>query len=221
MPAMGGSTSKVADVRRPGGRRAEQKRAAIVAAARETFLANGYGVSMDTVAAEAGVSKVTVYNHFGSKESLFIAIINHELDEALKEGVQIVERRLANTDDLRGDLVHACRAWVAGISAPVVMDLRAVVVGELRRFPELGHAWQTRGPLRFHPVIAEALKRLVDRGDLDIDDIDLAVLQLSGLVVSPNLVYGGYGSPLSDQLKDRLIVAGVDVFLSRYARQAA
>lgn len=221
MPAKGTSTSTVAEVRRPEGRRADEKRAAIVAAARETFLRNGYGVSMDTVAAEANVSKVTVYNHFGSKESLFIAIINHELDEALKEGVQIVERRLANTDDLHGDLIHACRAWVAGIAAPVVMDLRAVVVGELRRFPELGHAWQTRGPLRFHPVVAEALGRLVERGELDIDDIDLAVLQLSGLVVSPNLVYGGYGSPLSDELKDRLIVAGVDVFLSRYAPQAA
>jgi TetR/AcrR family transcriptional regulator, mexJK operon transcriptional repressor len=206
-------------VRRPGGRRAEAKRAAIVAAARETFLRDGYGVSMDTVAAEAGVSKVTVYNHFGSKEALFIAIINHELDEALKEGVQVVERRLANTDDLRGDLIHACRAWVAGIASPVVMDLRAVVVGELRRFPELGHAWQTRGPMRFHPVIADALGRLVERGDLVIDDVEIAVLQLSGLVVSPNLVYGAYGSPLADDLKDRLIVCGVDMFLSQYGRQ--
>ena len=205
-------------VRRPEGRRADAKRAAIVAAARETFLRNGYGVSMDAVAAEAGVSKVTVYNHFGNKEALFIAIINHELDEALKEGVQIVEQRLANTDDLRGDLIHACRAWVAGIASPVVMDLRAVVVGELRRFPELGHAWQTRGPMRFHPVISSALGRLVDRGDLVIDDLEVAVLQLSGLVVSPNLVYGGYGSPLTDDLKDRLIVCGVDMFLSHYAR---
>lgn len=206
-------------VRRPEGRRADAKRAAIVAAARETFLRNGYGVSMDAVAAEAGVSKVTVYNHFGNKEALFIAIINHELDEALKEGVQIVEQRLANTDDLRGDLIHACRAWVAGIASPVVMDLRAVVVGELRRFPELGHAWQTRGPMRFHPVISNALGRLVDRGDLVIEDLEVAVLQLSGLVVSPNLVYGAYGSPLTDDLKDRLIVCGVDMFLSQYARR--
>ena len=172
---------------------------------------------MDTVAAEAGVSKVTVYHHFGSKEALFIAIINRELDEALREGVDIVERRLAVTDDLRSDLIHACRAWVAGIAAPVVMDLRSVVVGELRRFPELGHAWQTRGPLRFHPVIAAALERLVERGDLVIDDIEIAVLQLSGLVVSPHLVYGAYGSPLSTATKDQLIVSGVDVFLSRYA----
>jgi hypothetical protein len=59
---------------------------------------------------------------------------------------------------------------------------------------------------------------LVDRGDLVIDDLEVAVLQLSGLVVSPNLVYGGYGSPLTDDLKDRLIVCGVDMFLSHYAR---
>ncbi|GAA3669923.1 TetR/AcrR family transcriptional regulator [Nocardioides ginsengisoli] len=211
------SGQRAAEVRRPEGRRAETKRAAIVDAARETFLANGYGVSMDTLAAEANVSKVTVYNHFGSKEALFIAIINHELDEALKEGVQIVERQLADSEDLRTDLIHACREWVAGIAAPAIMDLRALVVGELRRFPELGHAWQTRGPLRFHPVIAAALERLVKRGDLVIDDIELAVLQLSGLVVSPNLVYGGYGCPLTDDVRDQLIVSGVDMFLNRYA----
>jgi hypothetical protein len=57
---------------------------------------------------------------------------------------------------------------------------------------------------------------LVERRQLTIDDVDLAVLQLSGLVVSPNLVYGAYGSPLGGELADRLITAGVDMFLDHY-----
>ncbi|MGO4430642.1 TetR/AcrR family transcriptional regulator, partial [Streptomyces sp. MCAF7] len=48
--------------RPPSGPRAELKRQAIVRAARELFLREGFGVGMDTIAAEAGVSKVTVYN---------------------------------------------------------------------------------------------------------------------------------------------------------------
>ncbi|OCG89579.1 TetR/AcrR family transcriptional regulator, partial [Xanthomonas euvesicatoria] len=48
------------------------KRAAILGAARTMFMEQGYaGVSMDGIAAQAGVSKLTVYSHFGDKESLF------------------------------------------------------------------------------------------------------------------------------------------------------
>jgi TetR/AcrR family transcriptional repressor of mexJK operon len=53
------------------------KRDLIVGAARKLFLGSGYGaVSMDAIAAEAGVSKRTVYSHFQNKETLFGAIIS-------------------------------------------------------------------------------------------------------------------------------------------------
>ncbi|HEY3607654.1 MAG TPA: TetR/AcrR family transcriptional regulator [Pseudonocardiaceae bacterium] len=200
----------------PSGPRAAAKQRAIIDAARSLFLADGFDASMDTIAAAADVSKVTVYNHFGSKEALFIAVVGGELDRALDEPVRLVESRLAASTHLHDDMIHACRAWVAGIAAPPMILLRNLVVGELRRFPELGAAWQERGPQRFHPVITAALRRLVERRQLTIDDVDLAVLQLSGLVVSPNLVYGAYGSPLGGELADRLITAGVDMFLDHY-----
>ncbi len=48
------------------------KRAAILEAARKLFLTQGFErVSMDQIASEAGVSKLTVYSHFGDKDSLF------------------------------------------------------------------------------------------------------------------------------------------------------
>lgn len=54
----------------------DRKRAAIVDAAIEAFLASGYdATSMDRIAAHAGVSKRTVYNHFPSKDALFVAIL--------------------------------------------------------------------------------------------------------------------------------------------------
>ena len=51
----------------PGG-----KAESVLSAAKRAFLSAGFGaVSMDTIAREAGVSKATVYAHFGSKEDLF------------------------------------------------------------------------------------------------------------------------------------------------------
>src|SRR5580698_5585695 len=54
----------------------DRKRAAVIAAAIEEFLAAGFdATSMDRIAARASVSKRTVYNHFPSKEALFAAIM--------------------------------------------------------------------------------------------------------------------------------------------------
>src|SRR5690606_30031635 len=56
----------------PGRPKDPEKRAAILEAAKRLFLVQGYErVSMDQIAAEAGVSKLTVYSHFGDKDSLF------------------------------------------------------------------------------------------------------------------------------------------------------
>jgi TetR/AcrR family transcriptional regulator of autoinduction and epiphytic fitness len=55
----------------------DRKREAIIQAAIAEFRANGFEItSMDKIAATAGVSKRTVYNHFPSKEELFAEILN-------------------------------------------------------------------------------------------------------------------------------------------------
>lgn len=200
----------------PSGARADGKRKAIVEAALLAFLADGFDVSMDRIAAAAGVSKVTVYNHFDSKENLFRAVVSGQLHNALSVVEQLVESRLGDSEDVRTELVKACRAWVTALTLPDMMALRNLVVGESKRFPELGETWLEHGPNRLHGVFVTALTRLNQRGVLDIPDVELAVLQLSGLVLSPNLVYGAYGRTPGKKLADRLIVAGVDMFLGYY-----
>ncbi|MGE8335593.1 TetR/AcrR family transcriptional regulator [Pseudomonas laurylsulfatiphila] len=55
----------------------DRKRQAIIQAAINEFRDNGFEItSMDKIAATAGVSKRTVYNHFPSKEELFAEILN-------------------------------------------------------------------------------------------------------------------------------------------------
>src|SRR5215475_5098081 len=58
--------------------RSDAKRDAILRGAKAVFLKQGFeSTSMDVVALRAGVSKMTVYRHFGSKEALFAGVITN------------------------------------------------------------------------------------------------------------------------------------------------
>src|SRR5438132_7670142 len=74
-PRWEGTTSAMENIDRndaPPNSKAES----ILAAAKRSFLAAGFGaVTMDAIAREAGVSKATVYAHFSGKEELFGAIV--------------------------------------------------------------------------------------------------------------------------------------------------
>ena len=59
-----------------------KKRENIIKGAEKVFMSMGYELaSMDKIAEEAGVSKRTVYNHFGSKENLFEVLIDELLSQ--------------------------------------------------------------------------------------------------------------------------------------------
>ncbi|MGW8762268.1 TetR/AcrR family transcriptional regulator [Streptomyces sp. NPDC055815] len=202
----------------PTGARAARKRQAVVRAARDLFLREGFGVGMDAIAAEAGVSKVTVYNHFGSKEALFTAVVAGALDEPLGDTEGPDLSRLADAEDLRAALTEAGRAWARAVRADEAgRALRTLVATELHRFPELGRAWRAHGPAGHHPAVADALRTLAERGRLAIPDLEVAVLQLYSLLVFPQMVFEQYGTELTEELSERLVVDGVEMFLRRYA----
>ena len=200
----------------PAGDRAARKRHAIVQAAREAFVREGFSVGMDVIAAEAGVSKVTVYNHFGSKEALFLEIIGEALEQALGAAVEGATARLARREDLRDALVWTSRAWVEGMTHPDMVALRHLVVNEVRRFPELGAAWQKNGPSRAAPALTEAFRELIAEGRLDMPNVDVAIIQLYALVLYPHLIHSAYGVKLSAEVTEALIESGVDMFLVYY-----
>jgi AcrR family transcriptional regulator len=204
--------------RPPSGARAEQKRAAIIAAARETFLKEGFSAGMDLIAAKAGVSKVTIYNHFGSKEALFTAVIADALDAPLGGTLVAAIDQLAGADDLRKALIEATQAWVASVrDNPDVLAMRNLVARELHRFPDLGKAWQHQPPGHHHPAVAGALEQLAAKGRLTIPDLEVAIIQLYSLLLYPHLVFSTYGTELDAGLTDRLITHGVEMFLDHYA----
>lgn len=74
------------------------KRAAILTAARELFVQNGVErVSMDAVAARAGVSKRTVYDYYGDKRRLLLGVIEDAGERALITVRELVDRHLSDS----------------------------------------------------------------------------------------------------------------------------
>ena len=202
--------------RRPTGQRAEIKRHAIVAAAREIFVRLGYDAGMDSIAEAAGVSKVTVYNHFGSKEQLFTEVISGAFEQAVGDASGQALAGLPEAGDLRETLTAVARGWVAGITRPEVTDLRLLVIGVGRRFPQLARKWLERSPQRLAPVIADVLRERSRRGELDVPSPDLAAIQFYALTVYPHIIRSMFGVQLDQHATEALLTSGVDMFLTYY-----
>src|SRR3712207_2267923 len=154
--------------------RSARKGRAILDAALAVFLRHGYpGASMDEVAARAGVSKVTVYNHFSDKERLFVAVVTGAIAEAEARTRPLVDA-LAESANLERDLRAFARQHVADVTQPHLIQLRRMIIAEATRFPELARAWHRAGPERAHATLSGQIERLAQRGLLRAADPLLA-----------------------------------------------
>ena len=80
------------------------KRDAIRRAALDVFLRRGYtNASVDEIVTESGVSRQTVYNNFGGKEALFLAVVDDVLDRFLAAMTAVVDEvALGESDEPAG-----------------------------------------------------------------------------------------------------------------------
>jgi TetR/AcrR family transcriptional repressor of mexJK operon len=199
--------------------RSAQKRQAILEAARDLFLQQGYaGVSMDEVAALAGVSKVTIYKHFSDKHTLFIAVVTDAIDDA-KAGSQSLVAQLGTSTDIEMDLRDFARRHVALVTQPHLLQMRRMIIAEAPRFPELARAWHRIGPERGHATLAGQIDKLVARGYLQVADSLLAAQLLNYLILSVPLneaMFTGRDKPYSRRYLNRYADEAVRVFLAAY-----
>ena len=199
--------------------RSIRKRRAIVEAATDVFLRNGYrGTSMDEIATRAAVSKQTVYKHFADKESLFTAVVTVAVDAA-GDPVTAEATALAESDDLEADLLVLARDQLGKVMQPHLMRLRRLVIGEANRFPELGRAFYERGAGRSTAAVATAFEHLTARGLLKAHDPELAAAHFNWLVMSAPvnraMLLGDDGIPDAAEL-NRYADGGVRAFLAAY-----
>jgi AcrR family transcriptional regulator len=146
----------------------QQSRDRLLDAALQLFLEHGYGnLSMETIARDARVSLRTIYNQFGGKAGLFGALIRRCSDQFIGS--------LADELELEAALVGFARQFLFQITRPDVLRMRAILIGESPRFPDLATQFYEQGPRRTLGVLAQYFSRQQQAGRIvDIDPDFLA-----------------------------------------------
>lgn len=192
----------------------ERKRLQIVEAAIAEFCEHGFvGAGMDQISARANVSKRTVYNHFDSKEALFLAILAKMAD------------KLHETLDLRYQPGLAIEAQLRAFGAAEgrlmtshdFMRTMRMVITELMREPKLACNMSERFDKT--GILIDILSAAHDAGDLVIDDPRRAAEEYIGLIKSqsfwPTILSG---VPVEADKMNAIIDSSVAMMMSRYGR---
>jgi TetR/AcrR family transcriptional regulator, regulator of autoinduction and epiphytic fitness len=193
----------------------DRKRAAIVAAAIDEFLAAGFdATSMDRIAASASVSKRTVYNHFPSKEALFAAILRQLWDAS--EGGDAPAYR-AN-EPLRAQLIDLLMRKLRLLNDEAFLALARVAIAAGIHSPERARDMVARIGEREEDLTVWVRTAAAD-GRLNTPDPAFAAQQLHGLVKAfafwPQVTMGQ--PPLDEAQQRQVAESSADLFLARYA----
>ncbi|HET7223287.1 MAG TPA: TetR/AcrR family transcriptional regulator [Rhodanobacteraceae bacterium] len=199
----------------PGRPKDLEKRAAILEAAKRLFPQHGFeGTSMDAVAAEAGVSKLTVYSHFGGKEALFIETIRCKCDGLMPRALFDVDV----TAPVRGQLLGIARAFFSMMMSDSALGMHRTLVASSQQSPKLARLFWEAGPVQVQAALAEMLKKEVVARQLDIADTHRAASQFFSLLKGEHhaRMLFGCGQPSTEEAEAHL-EATVDMFLRAYA----
>lgn len=192
------------------------KRQLVLDAAADLFIAQGYGaVSMDAIARAAGVSKATLYAHFGSKDQLFATIIT----EACRANFDWHTGLPAGEVDVRVALTVLGQRVLSFLLTDRALAIYRVVVAESVRFPELGRAFFDGGAGTAHRQFGGWLTEQAHAGRLRVPDPVHAVEQLMALLrAGPHSrAVLGVPPPPTEAEIDATVAAAVDTFLAAYA----
>lgn len=195
----------------------DRKREAIVRAAVEEFRTAGYeATSMDRIAAAAGVSKRTVYNHFPSKEELF-ALMLEQLWESSEASIDVAYRA---DQPLDKQLKQLLTQKLALLADQRFIDLARVSMAEIIHSPERAQGIVCRMGEKDSAETAWIRAAIAD-GRLTKVDADFAAHQLHGLVKSfafwPQVTLGQ--PPLALAERKRVVDSAVAMFLGCYQRR--
>lgn len=154
------------------------KRAAILEAAKRLFTRHSFdAVSMDQIASEAGVSKLTVYSHFGDKESLFGEAVRARCEDQLP--VALFQADLPGGP--RERLTAIAEAFFALITSEEAIAVHRTMMTDATD-PHVRELFWASGPQRIKDAFADFLRSEVGKGDLRIDDIPRAASQFFSLI---------------------------------------
>lgn len=194
----------------PHAARVSRKRAEMLDAATAVFREEGYdAASMDRIAARAGASKRTVYNHFKNKEALFQAVVRRELEAAAE-----LKRVLWDPSrSLEAQLTDFARAKTGVMEDPQWLSLLRVILGVFIRDPELAQETMLRA-MSDEAHLTRWLEAAHAAGALEVPDPALTAElfwgMISGVLFWPQVLGGALSMEAQATRRDALITLFLD-----------
>lgn len=203
---------EVMETAEPTGNRRERRHRAILAAARQLFLSQGYGrTTIGDILAVSGGSRSTLMELFGGKEGLFVAV--------LLEGSREVEATFEALDTSAAPpdvtLRDFARRFAEAVLQPDTMAMLAMLAAEGGRFPDIAAAFFRIGPDAALATLTGYLRRSIAAGHLRPFDPAAMSEAFLGMVLGGTEIRAVVGAPIEAQRARALarIDATVDIFL--------
>lgn len=168
---------------------------------------------MDMIAAEAGLTKPTLYRHFSSKEALFQAMM------AAQHDVMMLAFDTNPENYLVDQLLKFSWSYANTVMRPEFLSLARLVIGEAQRFPEAGRAYQHSGPDKVLTGLMAFLNAQRELGRLTFEDAELAAEDFWGLILSAprNRVLHVPDADIGHEMLAKYIHNGIATFLRAYS----
>ncbi len=188
----------------PGRPRDPETDEAILEAALRVIATDGYSrMTMDKVAAGAGVSKPTIYLRYGSKEDLATAAVAY-----LR-----VEQAPQHDGDLRLNLIEQLRHFRGTYERLSGMSVLGTALVEEHNTPEFMELWRERVSIPYHRLLREILENARRRGEIDAGvDLEMVIDMMLGAYYARYLS----GEPFPDDWPQSV----VDAVLKSLGRSA-
>lgn len=187
----------------------------VLAGARKVFMADGFeGANVDDIARAAGVSKATLYSYFPDKRLLFVEVATTECRRMAERTLELVDP----TAPPRAVLTIAAGQIVPFLLSDFAQQCFRACMAERDRFPELGRAFYTNGPENGKRQLKAYMAEATARGQLRIDDLDMAAEQFTELCKARLWTRALFGiqTRFTEEEIAEVVQNAVETFLARY-----
>jgi len=188
----------------------------ILDAAQQLFFEQGFDeTSLEMIINEAGGSRRSIYNEFGNKKGLLVAVIQRQV-HIQTETLNTIHRDMLPRDSLN----DVCFRFVKGMCSPAIRSLFRLVVQQTVKHPELGEMIYQSGPIMGVKPLVNYLNELTESNELVIEDCHFAARFLLEMAKGPlytSLLLLPNKQASDKEIKEQVHKA-VDVFIKAHQK---